>query len=154
MISIRFGSFETNSSSVHALVIPKEQSIHIPKSVNLYYGGEFGWDFEKRFDTLQYVFDACVDRGQEEVEKLREYLKRKGVEEISFNGNSDETYAWGIDHSSKVPLDELFHNEHLLDMFIFGDESYIQTGNDNSGDYPTKEDYDEDLYDVLIKSNY
>ena len=42
MISIRQGLFETNSSSVHALVIPKDAAVHFPSKVVLS-GGEYRW---------------------------------------------------------------------------------------------------------------
>lgn len=144
MIQIRQNIFETNSSSVHALVIPNNQSIHIPNRVSLS-GGEYGWENDVDGDTLDYFYQACLDRGREEVDKFFNYLKRKGVEEINapeihwvkseWNGREYE-YADNndgyIDHASDVPLEDLFANETLLDMFLFGDSSYIRTGNDNS----------------------
>lgn len=149
MLNIRKSLFETNSSSVHALVIPKDQSISIPKKVILHYG-EYGWEADSYDDTLDYVYTACVDQGQKEVDKLISYLKYKGVEEIELR-NSE--YNYGIDHGYEVPLDDLFTNENLLDRFIFGNKSFVQTGNDNNDYYPKEEDYDKNEYDVLMKYN-
>ena len=39
MITVRNGLFETNSSSVHVLVIPKDNKITIPNAVRLRNGG-------------------------------------------------------------------------------------------------------------------
>lgn len=152
MISIRTSIFETNSSSVHALVIPKDTKITIPNRVSLYYG-EYGWEQSVETDTLDYIYTACVDRGQEEVDKLISYLKRKGVEEINILSSNDNG-NYGIDHGYDVPLAELFANENLLDRFLFGYNSYVQTGNDNDGgDYMEDGYYNEEEYDVLWKEN-
>ena len=125
MIQIRKGCFETNSSSVHALVIPDDQTISIPTKVTLY-SGEYGWENEEYGDTLNYFYQACVDKGRDEVNKFFAYLKSKGVEEINApekkkkkNEYSNYEYAenndgW-VDHSEEIPYDELFGNESLLD---------------------------------------
>lgn len=164
MIQIRSSVFETNSSSVHVLVIPKDTSITIPKKVFLS-GGDYGWSFETVTDTLDYMYQACVDQGREQLDRFFEYLKRKGVEEIhapelnwvksDWNGE-DYYYAENnngyVDHSSEVPLDDLFTNENLLDRFLFGN-SFVQTGNDNSDGCPDEDDYDHDIYDTIEKGN-
>ena len=69
MIQIRQGTFETNSSSVHELVIPKDCELHIPAKVYLT-GGEYGWGPETTDDTINYIYQACLDRGQDEVNKF------------------------------------------------------------------------------------
>lgn len=149
MLNIRKNIFETNSSSVHALVIPKDQTLYIPHTVTLHYG-EYGWENDTYGDTIDYIYTACVDFGSDEVEKLINYLKRKGVEEITISGGQDVNF--GIDHSNEIPLDELFNNESLLDRFLFGTESYVQTGNDNDDECPNESEYD-DSVDVLMKYN-
>ena len=165
MYQIRQSIFETNSSSVHVLVIPKDTKIDIPHSVYLF-EGEYGLQADKEYDTLSYFYTACVERGREEVEKFFNYLKRKGVEEISsrelrwkkdsYEGEEYE-YADGfngyIDHGGELPLDELFANENLLDRFLFGTDSFVETGSDN-GDYcPDVDNYDHDIYDTIEKGN-
>lgn len=158
MISFRNGFFETNSSSVHVLVIPKDTEISIPKAVYLSYG-KYGWGYSKEYDTLDYFYQACVDAGKEELEKLFSYLYRKGVEVIHCRelDNPDEELTWEnggfVDHGNEIPLDELFANETLLDRFLFGIDSYVQTGNDNSYECPSAEDYDPDIYDTIEKGN-
>lgn len=164
MIEIRNNMFETNSSSVHVLVIPKDTNIDIPHKVFLS-GGEYGWSSDTDYDTLNYFYQACLDNGREELEKFFNYLKRKGVEEIhapeinwvksEWNGREYE-YAENnsgyIDHGNEIPLDKLFANESLLDRFLFGD-SFIKTGNDNSDDCPDENDFDHDIYDTIEKGN-
>lgn len=159
MIAIRNNFFETNSSSVHVLVIPKDTNIHIPTKIYLH-RGKYGWETDDVIDTIDYFYQACVDRGQEEVMKFIEYLKRKGVEEIhykeldySHEENTWQTSGW-IDHSNEIPLDEFFNNESLLDRFLFGEGSFVRTGNDNGRDEcPDENDFDSSIYDTIEKGN-
>lgn len=164
MIEIRSSIFETNSSSVHVLVIPKDTSISIPHKVFLR-GGEYGWSFGTEYDTLNYFYQARVDHGREELEKFFEYLKSKGVEEIhapEINwiktdwGGQEYEYAENsdgcIDHYEGIPLDELFANENLLDRFLFGG-SFVETGNDNVEGCPDERNYDPNIYDTIEKGN-
>lgn len=148
MIEIRFSCFETNSSSVHVLVIPKDTKLYIPDHVHLH-TGEYGWENDQEYDTLDYMYTACKERGQEEVDKFLNYLKSKGVEEIDCH-DSDWYY---VDHGNELPLDDLFANENLLDRFLFGEDSYVQTGNDNSDECPDEDNYDKEIYDIIVKSN-
>ena len=166
MIQMRRGLYETNSSSVHVFVIPKEQSVHIPKSVHLR-GGEYGWSKDTVCDTLNYFYQACLDMGKEEVDKLFNYLKRKGVEEIDApeiqwkkSKWNDEDYYYAennngyVDHCGEVPFNDLFANEDLLDRFLFGEDSFVVTGNDNDFDErPDEEDYNSDENDIIVKDN-
>lgn len=158
MIAIRLGFFETNSSSVHVLVIPKDTKISIPKTVHLK-RGEYGWEDDEVYNTLDYFYQACVDAGIEELNKLFSYLQRKGVEEIHCKeiddpGSKDVwPYSGYIDHSSGIPLDDLFFNESLLDRFLFGEDSFVKTGNDNVDDCPDENDYDPSIYDTIVKGN-
>ena len=157
MINIRYSIFETNSSSVHALVIPKDTQINIPKKVNLY-GGDYGWKIGIEGDTLNYFYQACLDEGKDEVEKFFAYLRRKGVEEINakemrWNEDGRDMLNDGyVDHGYEIPLDELFKNEQLLDRFLFGSNSYVHTGNDND-DMEWAEDINEEANDVIWKGN-
>lgn len=165
MIQVRIGQFETNSSSVHVLVIPKDTPVSIPHKVFLE-GGEYGWSEDTEYDTLNYFYQACLDHGKEELEKFFDYLKRKGVEEIhapeinwvksEWHGKEYE-YAENndgyIDHSNEVPLEEMFANENLLDRFLFGNDSFVKTGNDNSDYSPDADDYDPSVYDTITKGN-
>lgn len=149
MIEIRKGIFETNSSSVHALVIPKDQQIVIPNIIHLK-GGQFGWEYEKEYDTINYLYEACRYRGEDEVAKLIAFLEKHNIEVI-VNERHGYTY---VDHGDEIPFDDLFNNEQLLERFLFGTDSYVQLGNDNNRDKnPKYNEFDSNLYDVLIKGN-
>ncbi len=168
MIQIRNGSFETNSSSVHVLVIPKENPIDIPNEVILT-GGEWGWSPGIEQDTINYFYQACLDRGPKYVTRFIKFLKKNGVNNIAvdpiswhttdYKGNPlDEDEYWpdcegSIDHSGCVPIDELFADEEMLIKFLFGTRSFIETGNDNSDNCPEEEGYDKNKFDVFEKGN-
>lgn len=160
MIQIRRNVFETNSSSVHMLVIPKDTTIKVPKKVFLQ-GGDYGWSHDTECSTINYMYQTCVDFGRETLDKFFEYLKRKGVEEIYAPELHWVKDNWGeraennngyVDHANELPLDDLFANESLLDRFLFG-SSWVDTGNDNDDCGPFLEDYDLDKYDVIEKGN-
>ena len=162
MIQVRNGTFETNSSSVHLLIIPKECNIKIPPKVFLVFK-EYGWSSDVEDQALNYVYQACVDQGKEELNKFFDYLKRKGIQEIyspelKWKTDDDDGYTYVenndgyVDHSGEVPLDYLFTNESLLDRFVFGG-GWVVTGNDNSENCPSADSYDKNKYDILEKGN-
>lgn len=147
MINVRFNMFETNSSSVHALVIPKEQSVIIPKHVILR-TGEYGWENAEYGDTLSYLYTACKYEKRSELPKLLNFLKSLDIEV-----EEDDDGGWAyVDHGNEIPFEELFGNEELLKRFLFGTDSYIKTGNDNENN---EEDYpqENDKIDILWKYN-
>ena len=174
---IRTGMFETNSSSVHALIIPKECDEQRHK---LYVShGEFGWECEryKSPDTLlSYLCQAVYDTADSEArykhgikdEKLvREYvegvlsnfvapIKECGID-VEF---VDNYFACGyengyVDHARTLVEEELpglISNRDKMMRFIFGGE--LITGNDNDDDECPKTDWhDNEKYDVVVKYN-
>lgn len=145
MLTVRLNTFETNSSSVHTLVIPKDTKITIPNRVTLF-PGEYGWGPDEVYNTMDYIYTACKDRGQDEVEKFLNYLKNKGIEEIECR-DADWFY---VDHEWDLPLDDLFSNEDLLDRFLFGEDSYITIDNDEYSVYGNEE-YNPEEYDIIVK---
>ena len=151
MINIRKGLYETNSSSVHALVIPKETTLIIPETVNLNYG-EYGWGFEREYDALNYFFTACCEYGR--AKDFIDYLYKKGVKTIKVGSiNYNQSGNYGIDHPEDLPVEFLLSHHDMLDRLIFSDDSFIDLGNDNSDNCPEEENYDKTKYDVFIKSN-
>lgn len=153
MIQIRQGTFETNSSSVHELVIPKDCELCIPAKVYLT-GGEYGWGPEVENDTINYMYQACLDRGQDEVNKFVLYLMEKGIE-VDYHGYEEKRFINDgfIDHSYEIPLEHLFKSRRLLDRFLFGVGSYVLISNDNRDDVPDPSDFDLTKYDVIEKGN-
>lgn len=148
MIQIRTEIFETNSSSVHLLVIPRDGEVHIPKHVHLR-GDDYGWERGEYCDTLSYFYQACKDRGERELKKLFNYLDRKGITYDESTERMDDGY---VDHAEEIPFEELFGNESLLDRFLFSN-AFVVTGNDNYTDEcPDSSEYDSDKYIVLTKN--
>ena len=154
-IQIRQGMFETNSSSCHTISISVGEN-QIPEKIN-FVGGEFGWSREFHSDThtkAQYLWQAIIDNiGRADVPtiegKLRFYkdyltktLQAAGVKEVEF----DEVkivkcnYADGfyidsdgyIDHGNELSgwIEDMLQPNRLI-AFLFCDESFVCTGNDN-----------------------
>lgn len=152
---IRRGAFETNSSSTHAINIFRSPHYNIPESITVK-PGEFGWEVEtygSPEDKLSYLYTWILSKcniweyndvtGKYEThydyKKLKDYqyrikskLEEAGVKEIDFQ-NCGGYWADGyIDHTENLydsDLEEILEN-YFLD-FVFGDRSYIETGNDN-----------------------
>jgi hypothetical protein len=143
---IRRGFFETNSSSTHSLVVQigdiitdvlteeeKENGCIIVSS------GEFGWEIAYYHDfrtKLQYLVTYILTDSYNN--PIIEH--RKMLEDVIQNtvGCSLETTVsdleWcGIDHQSiEGGLNgDVFESEEILRQFLFNDQSYLRTGNDN-----------------------
>ena len=54
MFSIRYSTFETNSSSTHSLAVPKKVE-YIPFDVRFHFG-DFGWQLEDCIDPADYLY--------------------------------------------------------------------------------------------------
>lgn len=66
MKQIRYGVFETNSSSVHTIAIPRDysnpQNLDVPSHVTIY-PEEFGWGFMEYNDLntkIDYMYQICL----------------------------------------------------------------------------------------------
>ena len=134
---IRRGAFETNSSSTHAINIFKGyDEKNIPESVVIK-PGEFGWECDTYYDfesKLSYLYTWCLGLMSRESAqiKIEEALHNIGVKEVEFEECSGWWEDGYIDHSEdlyKCDLDVIFEN--YFGDFIFGNSSYLETGNDN-----------------------
>lgn len=87
MRQIRYGVFETNSSSTHSLVvmIVQTQNLDIPSTIRIdTRSGESFWD-----NTPNGFYNLLKDEGQEQ--KFLNLLARNGVREIYVDGQLVET---------------------------------------------------------------
>lgn len=134
---IRKGAFETNSSSTHAINIFRGyDEKNIPESI-VVTPGEFGWECDTYYDAeskLSYLYTWCLSvMSKDEAEyKIKEALVNLGVKEVEFEDGTGWYEDGYIDHSGNLyreDLDTIFEN--YFGDFIFGDSSYIETGNDN-----------------------
>lgn len=165
MFKIRKGVFETNSSSTHSICVTKESEIKldIPNEIEIDLSEyEFGWEHRIVSSTeekLAYLLLGMC--GYQEMTKamnnlhiLLDLLKDK-IEIIEIKGiefhnyKKEELYCsidgGYVDHGDELQdfVNDLISNKELLYNFLFSSNSFIITGNDNSGmginikvDYP------------------
>lgn len=170
MINIRNNLFETNSSSVHAICIGKNNVHDIPNTLYFKFG-EYGW--EQRYlcdpeDLASYLYTAIYECNTniDDIEEYKNYIYEvlgKYDCECRFEEPTYDKYGWldngYIDHGYELKewLDGLRHSEKKLLRYLFSPYSYIVTTNDNTYDL---EEYldgylteNSDKYDVCMKYN-
>lgn len=137
---IRTGVFETNSSSVHSIAIPKEADA--PKYVS-FEVGEFGWEFGEAdpadyFYTAMYEVSHTKQEFDERFERLKSILEGANVE-FSFKQPRVEQSYFAlvdgyIDHGYELSefVDELLADGDKLLRFL--SNGLVFTGNDNTGE--------------------
>lgn len=173
MIKIRKGTFETNSSSTHSIVISKNKiDVDALKGRSIEFNiGEYGWEFDKRnFPDYLYTAIAEIDDKQL-LDKLKSILDKWGVKykfgKAKYRKCQNYRYLDNgyIDHSCEVYdiVYSFLNDEDLLARALFGD-SCVYTGNDNYDDdnamcyvaddfyrkHPARKD---DNYDYFFKGN-
>ena len=134
---IRKGVYETNSSSVHSICISKEPILNVKGRKVNFYLGEFGWEFESA-DPANYLYTAIMEQCDSDklLSKLKAILDKNGIE-YSFEP-ADYSHGYlengGIDHSWETQefIDAVLNNEDMLMRYLFGEETAVFTGNDNS----------------------
>lgn len=145
MIKIRKGMFETNSSSTHTIIVTDHKTE--PGNLVDFAIGEFGWEF-RRLDTIDkkasYLYTMACDMLDRDVyQDLYEILTKYGVEcscsvPAKFTKYSGGEYLDNgyVDHASdgdaKEFVERMLNHEHALIKYLFSDESFVVTGNDNS----------------------
>lgn len=167
MKTIRYGSFETNSSSTHAITIPRKIDKNLLKGVRpsvYFHIDEFGWAYGKH-ELKDYIWTAICDIYPKEYKEYKQkiinilspYYKKIEFEEPTFDEHYDEdgNLEWKyldsmqgyIDHCHELKdfLDEIFENEELFINAVL--DGYVRTGNDNANGYYLDElDDDPDYY--------
>lgn len=157
---IRRNLFETNSSSVHSIVITKEPLSNIPESLCIT-RKEFGWEnrtyvnIENRVSYLYTGILGCFKNEEQEsyVNRLIEFLEKFGIEvEIDHDNDSD---WYGIDHVYELIdfIKDIFNDEDYLFNYLFSPTSYIMTGNDNEDPNPYDDEVPDNTIYHYIKSN-
>lgn len=152
MFSIRRGAFETNSSSVHALIIADAMpDLSKPLTVHVR-PGEYGWGVETLDDPderASYLYTAmcCVNRN-DPVDELSEMLAPWGVTVICdvpprfvTYGDNDDVHTYldngyiNHDYEIKGFVEAVLENPVLALRFIFSDDSRAIIYNDNMYEY-------------------
>lgn len=140
-IKIRQGVFETNSSSTHSICITKSnQNIVLPKEID-FTTGSFGWENKIYSDPqskASYLYTAIL-----ELSKYCMLDKKPCIDFITetlYENNVICTFTEGdyyyIDHCSELVdfVTLVCHSERRLLRYLFSEESFIVTGNDNDDD--------------------
>lgn len=149
--------FETNSSSVHAIVITTNNNIEIPKDLPPILEMEtvdFGWEVDRYNDftsKLQYLYNAC-ESCETYKPRLDAFLSEVGIEMVDYTPGY-------IDHGYDTAdfLEFVFSDINNFKRFLFSPDSFIQTGNDN-GCMEEVDEVDEQYssdprYDIFFKVN-
>ena len=148
---IRNNIFETNSSSTHALVVYKNGKYILPDKLRFDIG-EFGWSYNVYYDThskASYIITLIFThntRYETEylLDKLGRILDKNNIQYSFPEVNFINEYGWGywdidgyVDHSCEAYswLYDILDDEDMLFKFLFNNESYISTGNDNDDSY-------------------
>lgn len=156
-VVIRKGVFETNSSSIHSIVIGNDgEDIFADLPKTLHFGqGDFGWDPDTYSDTeskAAYLWQAIV-YNSDSVEEANKYKAKiiKTLSRLSVKASFDkiETKTWDgknycdfehdngyIDHSNELKefIKAVMNDDAILMNYLFSNESSIATGNDNGWD--------------------
>ena len=145
MIQIRRSIFETNSSSTHSVCITKNNHTLIPDAACTFSNMYFGWEEKTYRDSLHkaaYLYAAMVSlaKSDQELEKWKnhifETLEENGIK-CTFEPVKHDEYGGkclGIDHPQELErfVAMVLHNKKRLLRYLFSEESFVVTGNDNS----------------------
>lgn len=144
---IRIGTFETNSSSVHAISIFTNNDfskVEDKRSLTIE-AGCFGWECEiynDEYSKLSYLYTAYLDLVGWKLDTswdwfiptVKELCEKHNLN-IEFKEPTKSDWYY-VDHPENLVdlFNEFKENNFLLESFIFNTSSEIATGNDNSED--------------------
>lgn len=155
-LTIRKGMFETNSSSMHSIIITKNDSNCYEKGLECYYGGrlifsdedlEFSrWPFQflnTWRDKVGYAIASyCQEykrddkEAKEFISKLEAIIKKhvKNFDHIELPDPEDTWYPFGyVDHQSEGLLQKFLSEENVtLEDFIFTPKYIVVIDGDES----------------------
>ena len=157
MIKTRNGMFETNSSSTHTIIVT-DKNVGDVSGLSVDFAiGEFGWKCRKLSTPDQkasYLYTmACQCLERDVYQDLYKILTKYGVY-CTCSGPADfGKYGLDngyIDHGYNCPefFQTMLAHEHILLRYLFSEQSFIVTGNDNM--------YEEEnpFYETLQSVNY
>lgn len=140
MFNIRYGAFETNSSSMHAMVVYTREKVFPWPTRIVFRTNYFGWAF-KWLQTIDekasYLYTSlCLVTDAYTAERIiREALEPFCVGCI-FYAPKETEYGWyencDIDHGADEDfVRTMISSPAAIIQFLFDDKSYVVTGNDN-----------------------
>lgn len=138
-IQTRQSCFETNSSSIHSLCIPRNVPYKVPKYVNFYLG-RYSWGPDVETDPGNYLYTyLALTEDTKRIEQLENILYKHGAEEVSFQPykTKDICDDFYIDHAAESEdwVNSLFADEEKLLRHLFTPGAVIYITNDNSPDF-------------------
>lgn len=154
-IQVREQVFETNSSSSHSLTLSPDKVTSatfspkvLRKGVFILTMDDYGWEWKKYYtleNKLRYLYTQLFWEREfqffspeEATAELRrdeprfDLLCRVVQEHTGVELLVDPEVKGAIDHQSCGVGLELFEDEETLKNFLFNENAYVQTGNDNS----------------------
>ncbi len=150
MKQTRKNLFETNSSSVHAIVVNTSGKVRVPRDLpEIICFSEsdlnFGWESATYNDwssKLAYLYSATITDSLKDLRPLLlRYAEEVGIHILTAEEHAEE---WcGIDHSEELgDIREILKDLDSFKQFVFCSGSFVTTGNDNDED-------DAEVYSVL-----
>lgn len=157
MRQVRNSVFETNSSSTHSVCITRERNAEMVYPEKLHIRCQvFGWEERKLVtpeDKAAYLYATILTLyNRKEVESAKNriftFLGEAGVEcdfeQAEYYGRSGKFFLWynicenaRVDHAydGELPkfVENVLRNRGRLLRYLFSDESFVLTGNDNTG---------------------
>ena len=116
MITIRHNIFETNSSSTHTFIIPRDGALKIPKQIKMSELRKFDNLSDGQNDTkdkLSRMYEFALDNNCES--EFLDYLRSKGItiiNDLNINGQfNDSMFGHYI---SEEDLDNLLFNDSTI----------------------------------------
>lgn len=136
-VQIRKGVFETNSSSVHSIVIYKNATnLTIPSTLSFTLG-EYGWEINvltTPYEKAQYLYTAlyCTNPEAKYIDFIRNTLAEKNCT-AEFDSLENVKDWYYIDHSEGLPgfINTVMSSKDALLSYLFDDKSVVYTYNDN-----------------------
>lgn len=133
MFSIRNGFFETNSSAVHAFVIPNDGRQIVPNVIN------FDNHYDDKFDPIFYIYNLLSD--DDRLEFFR-YLYNLGTERMRISDADKKHEIDEIMREERDPGARFYpkssaippKNEEELRQFLFGEGTVFSDRQDGISD--------------------
>ncbi len=141
MINIRSNCFETNSSSVHAICLYTTNKYELPDSGVEFTLNEFGWEneiYRTTYMKAAYLYTAIAELEEpERTNMLSKVIKALDSKNIKYNFEyiKEDSYDFYIDHRGELGsfFNQVVSNEETLLSFLFNEDNFIVTSNDNNG---------------------
>lgn len=147
MFKIRNGCFETNSSSTHTIIV-SDRDVDYDYKFTIFCIGEFGWEMgviDDSWGRASYFYTAaCELTGRDVKDDIIALLEPLGIQCVfnedkapffkDYDGDDRKYLDNGyIDHCEELQefVNDLMKDGKALARFIFNDESFVVTGNDN-----------------------